>query len=390
MSAPPRLLIPALSASNFLIGVGAFVIVGLVEPMGDDLGITIAQAGQLLTWYAVGYALLSPLLVALTGRIGRRKVMAAGLALFGVAALISALAPGLGGLQAARVLAAAGAGLFTPVAAATAAGLYPEAQRARVLAAVFFGLTLAQVVGVPAGSWIAYTFGWRWAFWITVALALPCLALVWTQVPRGLSFQPVSLSDLGASMSDARMMLAVLFTGSFLGSIYVLYTYIAPLLSQTMGFGRDGITLVLVLFGCGAVVGNILGGWMADRFGWFRTLTLLAGLQAALMPLFSLLPYPVPVLYALAIAWAVFGWSFMAGQQMRLISLAGPRAPVVLALNAAAIYVGAALGSGLGAWVLDSYGVIWTGLAAGLCAFGALIHLQLSAALPPRASQPAI
>ncbi|MEO0937314.1 MAG: MFS transporter [Pseudomonadota bacterium] len=385
MTQPPRLLVPALSASNFLIGVGAFVIVGLVEPMGADLDISVAQAGQLLTWYAVGYAILSPLLVALTGRIGRRKVMALGLSLFAVAALLSALAPGLLGLQAARILAAAGAGLFTPVAAATAAALYPEAQRARVLAAVFFGLTLAQVVGVPAGSWIAYTFGWRWAFWIAVALSVPCLALVWTQVPRGLSFQPVTLSDLGASMANARMMLAVLFTGSFLGAIYVLYTYIAPLLSQTMGFGRDGITLVLVLFGCGAVVGNILGGWMADRFGWYRTLTLLAGLQALLMPMFSLLPYPAPVLYAVAITWAVFGWSFMAGQQMRLIGLAGPRAPVVLALNAAAIYVGAALGSGLGAWVLETYGVIWTGLAAGLCALGALIHLQLSAAMTPKA-----
>ncbi|MEM8576289.1 MAG: MFS transporter [Pseudomonadota bacterium] len=388
MSPPPRLLIPALSASNFLIGVGAFVIVGLVEPMGDDLGLRPAQAGALLTVYAIGYAVLSPLLVALTGRIGRRKVMGLGLSLFGLAALWSALAPGLNGLQGARVLAAAGAGLFTPVAAAVAAGLYPEAQRARVLAAVFFGLTLAQVVGVPAGSWIAYTFGWRWAFWITVVLALPCLALVWTIVPRGLSFQPVSLADLGTSLADARMMLAVLFTSSFLGAIYVLYTFIAPLLSATMGFGRDGVTLILALFGSGAVAGNILGGILADRFGWRATLSVLAALQALIMPLFSLLPLPIPALYAIAIAWAVFGWSFMAGQQMRLIGLAGPRAPVVLALNAAAIYIGAALGSGLGAWVLESYGVIWTGLAAGLCALGALVHLQISAAMPPRAPVP--
>jgi len=385
MSAPPRLLVPALSACNFLIGVGAFVIVGLVEPMGADLSISVAQAGALLTVYAMAYAVLSPLLVALTGRLGRRKVLSLGLCLFAGAALWSALSPSLGGLQAARVLAAAGAGMFTPVAAAVAAGLYPEAQRARVLAAVFFGLTLAQVVGVPAGSWIAYTFGWRWAFWLTVGLSVPCIALVWTQVPRGLSFQPVSLRDLAVSLQDARMMLAVLFTGSFLGSIYVLYTYIAPLLSETMGFGRDGVTAILAIFGCGAVVGNILGGIMADRFGWRVTLTILAALQAGIMPLFSLLPLPVPVLYAMAVAWAVFGWSFMAGQQMRLIGLAGPRAPVVLALNAAAIYVGAALGSGLGAWVLETYGVIWTGLAAGICAFGALVHLLLSAALPPKA-----
>ena len=364
---------------------GAFAIVGLVEPLSADLNISIAQSGQLLTYYAIGYAVLSPLLVAMTGQVGRRRVMALGLALFGLAALISAVAPGLGSLQLARVLAAAGAGMFTPVAAATAAALYPEAQRARVLAAVFFGLTLAQVVGVPAGSWIAYTFGWRWTFWLTVALALPCIALIWREVPRGLSFQPVGLRDLSESLSDWRTMLAVLFTASFLGAIYVLYTYIAPLFSETMGFGRDGVTLILVLFGCGAVVGNILGGILADRFGWRWTLSALAAMQAVVMPLFSLLPLPLPVIYALALAWPIFGWSFMAGQQMRLISIAGPRAPVVLALNAAAIYVGAALGSALGAWVLERYGVVWTGLAAGLCALGALAHLQLSAMLPPRA-----
>jgi len=216
------LLIPVLSASNFVIGMGAFLVIGMLSPIATDLQISAATAGQIMTVYAIAYAIMSPLLVAFTGAMGRRRVLALGLTLFAAGAAIAALSTSAAGLNASRLFAAAGAGMFTPVAAATAAGLSTPETRGRVLAAVFFGLTLAQVVGVPAGSFIAYTFGWRYAFWLVVALALPCIALIWVRVPRGLSFQSTTLSDLGAVMKNGPLMLAVLFTASFLGSIYVV------------------------------------------------------------------------------------------------------------------------------------------------------------------------
>ena len=380
---PDRLLIPILSVCNFVIGVGAFVIIGMLEPLGADLERTPAQAGQLMTIYAVAYAVLSPVMVALTGQIGRRRVLAAGMTLFLFAAVLAASAPGLGTLGLSRILAAAGAGIFTPVAAAVAAALYPVEQRAKVLAAVFFGLTIAQVAGVPAGSFIAYTFGWRWAFVVVIALTLPGIFLIWTRVPAGLKFQPVTLSDLGGTLSDVRMMLAITFTGTFIGATYVMFTYIAPLLSQTMGFGRDGITLMLTMFGIGGVSGNILGGFLADRFGWQRTLTGLCLAQIMLMPLFSLLPFNAALLACLAVVWAIAGWSFMAGQQLRLINFAGARAPVVLALNAAAIYLGAALGSAAGGLVIAKFGLSYLGIFAALGSTLALIHLRVSVRCPP-------
>lgn len=385
MQSPPpdRLLIPILSACNFIIGMGAFVIIGLLAPLGADLGRTAAQAGQLMTVYAVAYAILSPLMVALTGQMGRRRVLAAGLVLFTIAALLAAAAPGFGTLTLSRIFAAAGAGIFTPVAAAVAATLYPPDQRARVLAAVFFGLTLSQLAGVPAGSFIAYTFGWRWAFVLVIALCLPGIYLIWTRVPAGLRFQPVTLSDLTGVLRDGRMMLAITFTGSFIGASYVLFTYIAPLLTETMGFGRNGVTLILFMFGLGGVGGNILGGHLADRFGWHRTLTGLCVAQIILMPLYSLLPFDPVLLAALAIIWALASWSFMAGQQMRLINLAGPRAPVVLAVNAAAIYVGSAIGSAIGGLVIANFGITALGLFAGLSAAFALLHLTYSARRTP-------
>lgn len=127
---------------------------------------------------------------------------------------------------------------------------------------MIFGLSLAQVAGVPAGSWIAFTFGWRMAFWMVAALAVLAVALVWVRVPKGLRFAPVTLRDLGHVMRDGIAMGAVLFTASMLGAIFILYTYLAPLLTETMGFARDGLTLVLLILGVGAVLGNLLGdGW---------------------------------------------------------------------------------------------------------------------------------
>jgi DHA1 family inner membrane transport protein len=383
MTKPDRLLIPALSACNFVIGIAAFGIIGLVEPLGADMRLSTAQTGQLLTVYAVAYAILSPLLIASTGQIGRRRIMALGFVFVALAAAISALSPTLLGLNIARVLAAAGAGIFTPLAAAVAAGLTPEENRAKVLAAVFFGLTISQVAGVPATSWIAYTFGWRWAFWLILGLAVPCIWLIWTRVPAGLKFQPVTLGDLRNVMGEGRLMLAIGFTGSFIGAQYVLFTYIAPLLSATMGFGRDGIALTLMVAGLGAVAGNIMGGYLSDRFGWRITLTGLCLFQIAVMPLFSLLPVNVPVLLFMVALWAMGGWSFMSAQQVRLFALAGHRAPVVLALNAAAIYVGAAIGSTVGGVMITQYGLLSLGMTAGAAAAMALVHLTLSARLSP-------
>lgn len=384
MSSTPKFILPVISTCNFLIGVGAFVIIGVLEPLGASLGVAPERAGILMTVYALAYAVLSPVLVSLTGHIGRRRVMTFGLVVFLFSAILSAMATSLPMLAIARVFAAAGAGMFTPVGAAVVAGLFPEDQRARVLAAAMFGFTLAQVLGVPAGSWVAYTFGWRFAFWGVVILNLPCIFLIWTFVPAGLKFQPVSLGDLRSILGNGRMMLAIGFTGLFLGAIYVLYTYFTPMLSQMMGMGRDGITFILVLSGIGAVAGNIIGGIMADRLGWYKTLIILCCAQMILMPIYSFLPLAMPGFVILTVAWSIAGWSFMAGQQMRLIGLAGPMAPVVLALTAACIYIGAAIGSAIGALVIARFGIQGLGIAAAICTSFALANLILSARFPPK------
>lgn len=371
-------LIRILSATNFVIGMGAFMVIGMMPPIAGDLGLSTAGAGWIMTFYAIAYAISSPLLVSGTGNIGRRKVLFLGLSIFASANLLAAFTPNDQVLFAARALAAIGAGMVTPVTSAVAAGVVPPERRAQSLAAVFFGLTLAQVVGVPAGSFIAYSFGWRYAFALVALLALPCLWLIWTKVPRGLQFQPVGLRDLGAVLADWKIMLAVLFTATFLAAIYVPFTYIAPLMEEQMGFGRNGISGILLAFGGAAVLGNLLGGRLSDRIGPSRALLLLACAQVVLMPLLSGLPMAGWLVFALVFVWSVFGWSFISAQQARVIGLAPERAPIVLSLNAAAIYVGAAIGASVGGAVVSGYGLLALGWAGGAMALVAVVHLAIS------------
>nr|WP_281258541.1 MFS transporter [Pontivivens insulae] len=365
---------------NFAIGMGVFVAVGLLNPLSEAFGLSASGAGLILTIYALAYAVGSPVLVSLTGGLARRTVMATGMGLFAFSAIAVVLSPTAEWLFAARILTALGAGLFTPITASVAAAAVPPERQGRALAAVFAGLTVAQVLGVPAGSWIGYTFGWQAAFLIVAVLSgLCCVAVLWA-VPRDLPFSVINLGTLGRAIQDWRGLLVILFTTSFLGSIYVIYTYLAPLLTEHMGYGRDGITIMFVLFGVGAVIGNLFGGWVADRIGPFRTLLLLTGGQILTMPFFAFFPMGDIAFSALLILWAVLGWSFVAGQQIRVVRVSA--APTVgLALNAAAIYLGAATGSSIGAMVLDRFDTLALGWAGAAVAVLALAHLVVSQTL---------
>ncbi|MEM9270112.1 MAG: MFS transporter [Pseudomonadota bacterium] len=364
-----------MSAGNFLIGMGAFVAIGILEPVGEGFGITPAEAGWIMTAYALAYAVGSPILNSLTGAIERRKVMVSGMALFALAALACACAQTPGQLFAARVVAAFGAGLYTPLAAATAAASVDPARRGRALAAVFFGLTLSQVLGVPVGSWIAYTFGWRWAFAIVAALAVPTLAILWWKVPKEVPFVVTGLSTLRSTLSDRAAMARVAYTPLLMGAIFTVFTYITPYLSHVIQADRDTIALLLLLCGLSAVVGNLTGGWLSDALSPRRMLMLVGALKVVTLPLFSLIEMPRLGLLVFIPVWAAIGWSFNAAQQSRLIQFSPERTSVLLALNAAGIYVGSALGSALGGLVLAQGSVWGLGAAGGVLAALALWNI---------------
>lgn len=373
-----KFIVPTLSAGNFAIGMGAFVVIGILEPVTKTYAISSADAGWMMTSYAIAYAVGSPIGVALTGTLQRRTVLLAGMMIFAVASLLSAGADSLLTLCGYRVLAAFGAGIFTPVSAGVALSSGDPANQGRDLSRVLFGLTLSQVMGVPVGSFLGYTYGWPVAFLLVTTLSVICALLIYHLVPRKMPFQVNTLTTLGHSLLDWRSLLSVLFTASFLGAIYILFTYFAPLLETRMGYQRNGVTIVLLAFGIGAVIGNFLGGKLSDRFGPFETLCFLCVMQIIALFFLGFLPFSGFILVILVVLWSMFGWSFMVAQQSRLVRQTPERQNVVLSLNAASVYLGAAIGSAIGGALIDPFGLDSLAWFAGLFMLFALIHLVVS------------
>ena len=262
----PAGLLSTLAFANFAIGIGAFVVIGVLTPIAEGLVLTHAEAGLVMSIYAIAYAIGSPLAITATGRLDRESVLLIGTGTFLVAAILCALAPNAEVLLGARMLGALGAGMVTPVAAAIAAASAAPERRGKALSFVMLGLTLAQVAGIPVGSFLGYTAGWRATFWMVAAItALALLGIAW-RVPR-LRTPVTTLRVLGRTLASPVLMPAILVTASMMGAVWTLFTYVAPLLEDRMGYGRDGVTMILVDFGAGAVIGNMLGGWLSDRIG---------------------------------------------------------------------------------------------------------------------------
>lgn len=353
---PLSALLNLLAFANFVIGMGGFVAIGVLSPIATALDVSRSAAGWTMTAYALVYGLASPVLVALTGKWDRKLVLTGGLAVFTVGSALVALAPNFGTLFAARGIMALGAGVVTPVAAAMAASLAPPEKRGGALATVFAGLTLAQVVGVPIGAWIGYAFGWRAAFLAVTVLSLVGALVLAKAAPRGVAASPTSFASLGSTLASPRLMGAIAFTALFIGALYVLYTFLGPFLEARHGLKGSGVTLVLALYGLGAVAGNMFGGRLADRIGAKATLVILCLAQMALLPFLTMVEGPLALTVATLAIWSLFGWAMMAPQQSRLAALDPPRTPVLFALNASAIYLGGSIGSYLGGRVLDAQG----------------------------------
>jgi len=379
-------LLLALAAANFAIGMGAFGVIGLLTPVAAGFDLTPSAAGWMMSLYALVYAIASPVLVALTGRIDRAGILVGGLALFGLGAAAAALAPDFPSLLAARAVMAVGGGFITPVSAAIGVALSPPAQRGRALALVFGGITLAQAVGVPACAWLGYALGWRSAFALAALLAALCAVLLYRQVPRGLTVPRTTLASLGTVLATPLLVLALGFTVLFLGGAYVLYTFLGPFAEARYGLGRDGVTGLLLVFGGGAVVGNMLGGWLADRIGPQRCLAVLGVAQGGLALALTLLPLSQAGLFVLVGLWSVAGWAFSVPQQLRLAGLAPALTPVLFALNAAAIYLGGALGASVGGAVLRGPGFWALGPAGAVLVGLGLVSLAVVARLRRRQS----
>ena len=386
----PRVFVLALA--TFATGTGTFIVTGLLGGVAEDLSVPVGTAGHLVTVFAVAYALLSPFLVAATGRVGRRRLLVVTLALFAAANALAAAAPTFSVLLVSRVAAGSLAAISTPVALATAAQLAPPDRRGRALSITIGGVSVAWVVGVPLGAVIVDHFGWRASFALAAALAVVAAVGVRLMLPVVANAAPAGglASRLTVAGRPAVLVtLAVTVLAMVAG--FIVLTYVRPLLEGLTGLGGEGIGLMLFVFGLAGVAGSILGGYGADRWGYRATaLPLLVVLGLSLLS-FSLFPAIAAgsVLMFAGVGTAMFAWgavvfAIIPLQQHHLIGVAPDQPGGVLSLNSSAVYVGQGLGAGLGSLVLGYAPLAALGYAGALLAVVALLALALGARLSAR------
>jgi multidrug resistance protein len=381
----------ALTLSAFAIGTTEFVIVGLIPTIATDLGVTLPSAGLLVSLYALGVAIGAPLLTALTGRMARKPLLLALMLLFTVGNLVAWLAPGYGALMAARVLTGLAHGVFFSIGSTLATSLVPRDKAASAIAIMFAGLTVALVTGVPLGTVIGQTLGWRLTFLAVSALGLLACVACWRLLPAIRdNGRPASLTAQLAVLKQPRLLLVYAMTAFGYGGSFVAFTYLAPILQQVSGLAASRVALVMLAYGVSVAVGNIWGGRLADRKGPVRALQIIFALLAAVLLLLTFTaPSPFGVVVTV-LAWGAVAFGNVAGLQVYVVWQAQRVAPfavdVASGLNIAAFNVGIAAGAWGGGLIVARHGLLATPWVGALVVLVALALTTWSGALDRRAA----
>lgn len=371
-----------LALGTFAIGVEGFVIATLLPSIAGDLGVTIAQAGYLVFAYAIAYAIGAPVLSALTGHLDRRMLLTVVALIFGAGTIFAAVSQGYAVLLMARVVIAASAGLYAATAQATAVSLATPERRARAVATVVAGTTMAVALGAPIGGLINGFAGWRGTYLAIAVLGLVAAIAIWLLLPKGIRGDRRTLGERLAvfavpGVSPALLTILLYMTGPF-----AAFVYLGPI-TDNLGIEANLLPLVMLAFGIGAAIGNALGGQLSDRIGAQPTViaaSIASTIMLALLSTLGLVPAAIilPVYLAFMVVWGVVAWTFLPAQVSRLVAMAPNSAPLTLSLNASFLYLGTAGGAIVGGQLLERLPVGDLGLVAAIFPLLALGMLMLS------------
>ncbi|MDR7384922.1 MFS transporter [Promicromonospora iranensis] len=366
--------VAVLMFSLFCIGSAEFVIAGLLPGISDDLDVSIASAGLLVSAYALTVVVAGPALTLLTSGMRRKHVMVGLMVLFALSNLLAAFAQDYAVLMVSRVLSALAHCTFFALSLVVGTSTVAPDRQGSVIAKLAIGLNMANVLGVPLGVLLGTELGWRSVFWVLAGCGVVSAWLVAVLVPADQKAEPpagvrAEIRTLGRS----RVLIAVAISALGCGGTFTAYTYIAPLLEDVSGFRSGAVGLLLLLFGLGTFAGSVVGGRLVDR-ALMPALTGLFGTLALVLGLFSVLvANPWTAAVGLVLFGAAFG-AILPGLQARVMQAADIKAPTfALAVNIAAMNVGITLGSWLGGRVLEAglglQAVVLTGSAVAAVGF---------------------
>ncbi|MEU6516340.1 MFS transporter [Streptomyces sp. NPDC046978] len=341
----------ALAIGAFGIGTTEFVIMGVMPQVAEDFGVSIPTAGWLVSGYAFGVVIGAPLLTVLGTKVSRKKMLMFLMGLFVVGNALSAFAPSFGVMLIGRIVASLAHGAFFGIGSVVAADLVAPEKKASAISLMFMGLTVANIVGVPGGTYIAQVTGWRVTFTIVALLGIIGFLGVAKLVPEQGRPQAANIRTEFAAFKNVQVWLAMAMTVLGYGGVFAAITYITPMMTQVTGYAEGAVTWLLVLFGIGMFLGNLLGGKFADRALMPMLFTTLAALTAVLLLFTATAHNKVLAAITLALIGAL-GFATVPPLQKWVLDQA-PAAPTLAsAANIGAFNLGNALAAWLGGVVI--------------------------------------
>lgn len=347
------LAIIALLISAFSIGTTEFVIMGILLDVANDLQVSISAAGLLISGYAIGVALGGPVITSLTRQLSRKRLLFRLMLVFVAGNLLAAVAPNYTVLMVARIIASFTHGTFFGVGSVVATRLVNQEQQSRAVAMMFAGLTLANILGVPLGTYIGHNLGWRMTFGFVSLLGGVSLGSIALLIPR---LEPDISANLRQELQvlyDKQVILALLTTVLGFGGVFTAFTYIAPILIDITGFSEAAITPILLLFGLGMTIGNLAGGKLSD----WKLMPSLAGMLLLLSTILAGFTFTSHEKWAALLTiflWGIAGFAIVPALQMRVLAVAKTAPSIAAALNISSFNLGNAGGAFLGGLVINS------------------------------------
>jgi MFS transporter, DHA1 family, inner membrane transport protein len=376
----------ALTLSAFAIGTTEFVIVGLLPTVAADLSINLPSAGLLVSLYALGVAIGAPVLTALTGKLPRKALLLGLMALFTMGNLLAWQAPSYETLVVARILTGLVHGVFFSIGSTIATSLVPKEKAASAIAIMFTGLTMALVTGVPLGTFIGQSYGWRETFLAVSALGVVAFIGSWIFVPNNIHHsKSATLAQQIQVLAEPRLLLVYAKTAIGYGGSFIPFTFLASILTEEAGFSASAVGWVMLVYGVSVVVGNLWGGKLADRLGPIPALKIIFTLLAAVL---MVLQFTAPhkwLALATVLAWGAVAFGNVPGLQVYVVKQAQRYTPqavdVASGLNIAAFNLGIAGAAWVGGLIVTHLGLMHTPWIGALVVLVSLALTQWSGRL---------
>ncbi|TKD69958.1 MFS transporter [Pseudalkalibacillus hwajinpoensis] len=342
-----------LTIVSFVVGMVELIIGGILDLVAEDLEISLGKTGLLISVFSIVFALMGPILLSTTARIERKKLTLLSLVVFLFGNIVAVFSTSFNILMLARIISAASGSLLVVLCVTMASNIVKTEYRARAIGVVFMGISASLVFGVPIGLMLGNTFGWRAPFVLIIVLTLLSMAGVYFFMERIQPKPAIPIKKQLQTLKDNRIFTAQLTSFLFLTGHLALYGYLTPFLKSTLGLDGNWVSIVYLIFGFAAVAGGGLGGIASDRFGTRPTILISIVLFGVSMFVIPYTTFSFPLFIIVMVIWSMISWGITPAQQSYLIELAPETSDIQQSLNNSALHLGIALGSSVGAFVID-------------------------------------